>query len=133
MMFPLPTPCYPARCPGLGRCLGRQTDGPGSRVWAPLGGAGGVGGGAWLSSVPKSPAVSLRPPVGVHQQRGRRATGPSGAAGSLRKGQGLLQSRLGGWVLVPGGGLRASVEEHRQACPSPSPKLSLGSSFAWPP
>ena len=56
--------------------------------------------------------------------------GTQGRAGRLWKGQGLAKSWLWGWALVLGEGLRAGVEEHRQARPGPSPKLSLGSSFA---
>lgn len=38
-----PNPRLPSKVPGLGCCRGRHRDWPGSGVWAPLGGAGGVG------------------------------------------------------------------------------------------
>ena len=92
VMFPLPTSRCPARCPGLGRCLGRHTVWPRSGVRAPLAGAGGVLEGAWLSSAPESPAVSLHPPAGSQQPQGGRATGPSGC----RQGK-ALRAELGAY------------------------------------
>lgn len=92
VLFPLPTSCCPARCPWLGRCLGRHTSWPGSGVQALVAGAGGVLGGAWLSSVSESPTVSLHPPAGIHQPRGGRATGPSGC----RQGK-ALRAELGAY------------------------------------
>ena len=128
-MFLLPTSRCPARCPGLGHYLGRDTGWPRSGVCAPLAGAGGVLGGAWLSSTPESPAVSLHPPEGIHQPQGGRATGPSrcrqGKAlraelGAYGRARGLRRAGYGAglWFWVRGSG------PCRGASPGPPRSLS---------
>lgn len=114
VLFP-PTSCCPARCPGLGRCLGRHTGWPGSGyglLWLELGVCCEGPGSLLRLSPRREPPTLLRGSISRGWEEPEALPGAgrerhSGQSwGAYGRAQGLTQSWLGAglWFWVRGSG-----------------------------